>query len=44
MSKKGHNLDIVACINTLQELLEDTNQLFEIPEEQRVALFKAAGE
>jgi len=31
MSEKGQNLDIAACINTLQQLLEDTNQLFEIP-------------
>ena len=44
MSKNKLNLDIASCITTLQELLEDTNQLFEIPETQRVALFKAAGE
>jgi hypothetical protein len=43
MSKNINNLDIEACIDTLQKLLEDTNQLFELPEDQRVALFKAAG-
>ena len=43
MSEKEQHLDVAACINTLQQLLDDTNQLFEIPEEQRVALFKAAG-
>ena len=44
MSEKDHNQDIARCINTLQQLLEDTNQLFDLPEAQRVALFKAAGE
>ncbi len=43
MSRNISNLDIEACIDTLQRLLEDTNQLFELPEVQRVALFKAAG-
>lgn len=43
MSKPISNPDIEACIATLQNLLEDTNTLFELPEEQRVALFKAAG-
>ncbi|MFK7952570.1 MAG: SDR family NAD(P)-dependent oxidoreductase [Ekhidna sp.] len=31
------------CITTLNALTENTNQLFELPEEQRVALMKAAG-
>jgi NAD(P)-dependent dehydrogenase (short-subunit alcohol dehydrogenase family) len=44
MSENMSNLDIEACIATLQKLVEDTNQLFELPEDQRVALFKAAGE
>ncbi len=44
MSEEKSNLDIASCITTLQNLLKDTNQLFEIPEAQRVALFKAAGE
>jgi NAD(P)-dependent dehydrogenase (short-subunit alcohol dehydrogenase family) len=43
MSRNISNLDIEACIATLEKLLEDTNQLFELPEDQRVALFKAAG-
>ena len=44
MSEKNNNLDIESCISTMQKLLEDTNQLFELPEAQRVALFKVAGE
>ena len=43
MSESNTNLDIDSCISTLQKLLEDTNQIFELPETQRVALFKAAG-
>ncbi|MEP0366069.1 MAG: SDR family oxidoreductase [Cyclobacteriaceae bacterium] len=35
--------EISQCINTLNKLLRDTNQLFELPEEQRIELFKAAG-
>ncbi len=41
--EKIHKQDIKHCIATLEGLLEDTNQLFELPEEQRVALMKAAG-
>jgi len=44
MKIKDKNLDIEACIITLQKLLEDTNKLFELPEPQRVALYKVAGE
>ena len=44
MSDKINNLHITQCINTIQQLLADTNQLFELPEAQRVALFKVAGE
>ena len=44
MSDKKTNLDIENCILTIQNLLDDTNQLFELPEAQRVALFKVAGE
>ncbi|MFT7071223.1 MAG: NAD(P)-dependent dehydrogenase (short-subunit alcohol dehydrogenase family) [Patiriisocius sp.] len=43
MSKTISDFDIESCIATLQGLLEDTNKLFELPEEQRVSLFKAAG-
>lgn len=35
--------EIQNCIEVLSNLLEDTNQLFEMPEEQRVALMKVAG-
>ncbi|MGB0882377.1 MAG: oxidoreductase, partial [Vicingaceae bacterium] len=41
--KQLDNQDISQCIETLEALLGDTNQLFELPEEQRVALMKAAG-
>ncbi|WCC48194.1 SDR family NAD(P)-dependent oxidoreductase [Tenacibaculum finnmarkense] len=44
MSEQKSSVDIVSCIATLQHLLADTNQLFELPEQERVALFKAAGE
>lgn len=35
--------EIKSCISILESLTQDTNQLFELPEEQRVALMKAAG-
>lgn len=35
--------EIQACITTLEMLLSDTTLLFELPEERRVALLKAAG-
>lgn len=35
--------EVKQCIHTLESLLGDTNQLFEMPEEQRVALMKVAG-
>ncbi|MFC2109997.1 SDR family NAD(P)-dependent oxidoreductase [Bacteroidota bacterium] len=44
MSEQKNNTNIDNCISTLQNLLEDTNQLFELPEAQRVQLFKLAGE
>ena len=34
---------IEACILILQKLVEDTNQVFELPEEKRIALMTAAG-
>ena len=43
MNKNNLNQDIESCIVTIQKLLDDTNQLFELPEAQRVALFKVAG-
>lgn len=51
-SMKPENEDVVdkisqdqieTCIAVLEQLLEDTNQIFELPEEQRISLMKAAG-
>lgn len=43
-SKDSISLEnIDACIDTINNLLGDTNQLFELPEEKRVALLKVAG-
>jgi len=44
MEEDNLKQDITSCISTLQKLLDDTNQLFELPETQRIALLKAAGE
>ena len=44
MSKNKPNLEVATCIKILQELVADTNQLFELPEAQRIALYKLAGE
>ena len=44
MSEITLNQEIESCIATLQKLLDNTNQLFELPEAQRVALYKVAGE
>ncbi len=35
--------EIEKCISILESLVEDTNQIFDIPKEQRTALIKAAG-
>ncbi len=35
--------EIKKCISVLQRLIENTNQLFELPEKQRIALMSAAG-
>lgn len=43
MKKDNLNEEVDICIATLQKLLDDTNQIFELPEAQRVALFKVAG-
>ncbi len=34
---------IIECLSTLERLVENTHLLAELTEEQRVALFKAAG-
>ncbi len=44
MSKNKPNLEVATCIKILQELVADTNQIFELPEAQRIALYKLAGE
>lgn len=36
--------EIDDCISLLNKLVNDTNQIFEIPEEKRIALIKAAGQ
>lgn len=41
--KELDQTDIDNCLAILESLLEDTDQLFDIPEEKRVALMKAAG-
>jgi len=41
--QKSSSEDIDKVISVLNDLLNDTNQLFDLPEEQRVALMKAAG-
>ena len=43
MSKNNLNQEIESCIATLQKILDDSNQLFELPEAQRIALLKVAG-
>ncbi len=43
MKEDNLNEEVDICIATLQKLLDDTNQIFELPEAQRVALFKVAG-
>ncbi len=42
-SDKVSQEDIERCISILEALANDTNQVFELPEEKRVALMKAAG-
>ena len=40
MSQLKTNEEIASCIATIQKLLEDTNQLFELPEAQRIVVPK----
>lgn len=44
MSDKTLYPEIDSCIQTLQKLLENTDLLFDLPEAQRVTLYKLAGE
>lgn len=48
MKAAGNEKDLTSekvdqCIEVLNFLLEDTNQLYDLPEDQRIALMKAAG-
>ena len=43
VTNKVSQKQIETCISILQKLVEDTNQVFELPEERRIALMKAAG-
>lgn len=43
MSENHLDKDIASCIETLQNLLDNSDKLFEIPEVQRIALLKVAG-
>ncbi|HAI37304.1 MAG TPA: oxidoreductase, partial [Maribacter sp.] len=36
--------EIESCIDILNRLVNDTNPIFEIPEDRRIALIKAAGQ
>ena len=44
MSDDSINKDVAFCITTLQKILDDTNQLYELPENQRITLIKLAGQ
>jgi hypothetical protein len=47
MGKEVHDIlgkdDVEQCISILETLIGDTNQLYNLPEEQRINLIKAAG-
>jgi NAD(P)-dependent dehydrogenase (short-subunit alcohol dehydrogenase family) len=43
VEKHMDSKEIERCISTLEQLLADTNQLFELPEPVRIQLMKAAG-
>ena len=43
VTEKVSQEQIENCILILQKLVEDTNQVFELPEEKRIALMRAAG-
>jgi len=38
-----NDMEVKQCIETLESLVGNTDQLFEMPEEQRIALMKVAG-
>jgi NAD(P)-dependent dehydrogenase (short-subunit alcohol dehydrogenase family) len=43
IAEKLNQEQIDKCISVLEQLLGDTNQLFDLPEEKRIALMSAAG-
>ena len=43
MKAKLSQEEIDTCISMLEQLVDNTNQVFELPEEKRIALMKAAG-
>ncbi|CAM4212299.1 SDR family NAD(P)-dependent oxidoreductase [Gillisia limnaea] len=43
VAKALSEAEIHKCISVLEQLVGDTNQLFDLPEEQRIALMAAAG-
>jgi len=43
VTDKVSTAQIETCISILQKLVEDTNQVFELPEEKRIALMTVAG-
>lgn len=44
MSDHTIDKDVAFCIATLQKILDDSNQLYDLPEAQRIALIKVAGQ
>ncbi len=42
--KKVSKEDIEKCIATLQQLVDDSNQIFDIPKDRRIALLKVSGQ
>lgn len=44
MSDHTIDKDVAFCIATLQKILDDSNQLYDLPEAQRIALLKVAGQ
>ena len=44
MSDHTIDKDVAFCITTLQKILDDSNQLYDLPEAQRIALIKVAGQ
>ena len=43
IAEKLSQAQIDTCISILEKLVGDTNQVFDLPEEKRIALMSAAG-